>query len=81
MKQNNHLSKNVGSLDDGESKLICCSTLVLVGLSFKNQNEMYEQGLSMLQKVVKNFGNFLLYFYEPNYFLWLRGFVYKQSRI
>ena len=61
MKQNNHLSKNVGSLDDGESKLICCSTLVLVGLSFKNQNEMYEQGLSMLQKVVKNF------FYETGF--------------
>jgi len=54
-KQNNHLSKNVGGLDDGKNKLICCCALILIGLSFKSQDKFYDQGLSLLQKIIKNF--------------------------
>ena len=49
-KQNNHLSKNISSLEDGENKLICCSSLILVGLSFKDQNEFYEASTIALHK-------------------------------
>ena len=37
-KQANHLSINIDSSEDDENKLICCSSLILVGLTFKNQN-------------------------------------------
>ena len=53
-KQANHLSTNIDSLEDDESKLICCSSLILVGLTFKNQHKHYKSGLSILQKFIKN---------------------------
>ena len=34
-KQANHLSINIDSSEDYENKLICCSSLILVGLTFK----------------------------------------------
>ena len=55
IKQTNHLLKNIDSLDDDEKKLICCSSLILVGLVFKNQNKHFELGLSILQKFIKNY--------------------------
>ena len=54
-KQINHLSKNIDSLDDNENKLICSSSLILVGLTFKNQNKHFKLGLSILKKIIKNY--------------------------
>ncbi len=53
-KQANHLSINIDSSEDNENKLICCSSLILVGLTFKNQNKHYKSGLSILQKFINN---------------------------
>ena len=53
-KQANHLSINIDSLENNENKLICCSSLILVGLTFKNQYKLYKSGLSILQKFIKN---------------------------
>ena len=53
-KQTNHLSQNIDSLQDDENKLICCSSLILVGLAFKNQYKNCELGLSYLQRIIKN---------------------------
>jgi len=53
-KQANHLSINIDSLENNENKLICCSSLILVGLTFKNQYKHYKSGLSILQKFIKN---------------------------
>ena len=53
-KQANHLSMNIVSLEDDENKLTCCSSLILVGLAFKNQYKHYKSGLSILQKFIKN---------------------------
>jgi len=53
-KQANHLSINIDSSEDDENKLICCSSLILVGLTFKNQNKHYRSSLSILQKFIKN---------------------------
>jgi len=53
-KQANHLSINIDSSEDDENKLICCSSLILVGLTFKNQNKHYKSSLSILQKFIKN---------------------------
>jgi len=53
-KQTNHLSININSLEDDEDKLTCCSSLILVGLVFKNQYKHYKSGLSILKKFVKN---------------------------
>jgi len=53
-KQTNHLSKNIDNLEDDENKLICCSSLILVGLAFKNQYKYCKLGLSSLQKFIKN---------------------------
>ena len=53
-KQTNHLSININNLEDDENKLSCCSSLILVGLIFKNQYKYYESGLSILKKFIKN---------------------------
>ena len=53
-KQTNHLSINIDSLEDDENKLTCCSSLILVGLAFKNQYKHYKSGLLILKKFVKN---------------------------
>ena len=53
-KQTNHLSINIDSLEDDENKLACCSSLILVGLVFRNQYKHYKSGLSILQKFIKN---------------------------
>ena len=49
-KQTNHLSMNIDSLEDDENKLICCSSLILVGLTFKNQYKHYRLGLIIISK-------------------------------
>ena len=53
-KQINHLSKNTEALENDKNKLICCSSLFLVGLTFKNQNKHFKLGLSILKKIIKN---------------------------
>jgi len=53
-KQANHLSTNIDSLEDDENKLTCCSSLILVGLVFKNQYKHCKSGLSILQKFINN---------------------------
>ena len=53
-KQANHLSMNIVSLEDDANKLTCCSSLILVGLVFKNHYKHYKSGLSILQKFIKN---------------------------
>ena len=59
IKQINHLSKNIENIEDEENKLICCSSLILVGLTFENQNKKYKLGLLVLKKIIKNnFDNF-----------------------
>jgi len=42
-------------MEDDEEKLICCSSLILIGLVFKNFNKHLELGLYILQKVNKNY--------------------------
>ena len=37
-----------------KNKLICCSALFLVGVTFKNQNKHFKLGLSILKKIIKN---------------------------
>ncbi len=54
-KQANHLAINIDSLENDESKLTCCSSLILVGLTFKNQYKHYKSGLTILQKFIKNY--------------------------
>ncbi len=54
IKQTNHLAKNIDALEDDENKLICCSSLILVGLTFKNQNNYFKFGLSILKKIINN---------------------------
>jgi uncharacterized heparinase superfamily protein len=53
-KQINHLAKNIDDLEDDENKLICCSSLFLIGLTFKNQTKHFKLGLSILKKIIKN---------------------------
>tara|TARA_B100001765_G_C19498804_1_gene338139 strand:+ start:230 stop:1600 length:1371 start_codon:yes stop_codon:yes gene_type:complete len=53
-KQINHLANNVDNLNDDEKKLICSASLILVGLVFKDYNNHYKLGLSIIQKFIKN---------------------------
>jgi len=54
-KQANHLAINIDSWENDENKLTCCSSLILVGLTFKNQYKHYKLGLTILQKFIKNY--------------------------
>lgn len=54
IKQANHLSRNIDNVEGDQNKLICCSSLILVGLTFKNQYKHNKSGLSTLHKFIKN---------------------------
>lgn len=53
-KQINHLLKNIESIEDENTKLICCSALILIGLVFKNKSKYFDLGLSLFKKNIKN---------------------------
>jgi len=59
VKQSNFLLKNLNSLSYGQSKIICCSAIILSGMIFKENHINFKIGVKELEKVVKNnFDNF-----------------------
>jgi len=55
IKQSNFLSKNLKNLFYGPSKIICCASIILSGIMFKENNSNYETGIKELEKIIKNY--------------------------
>ena len=55
VKQSNFLSKNLNTLLDGPSKIICCAAIILSGIIFEKNNLNYKIGIKELEKVIKNY--------------------------
>jgi len=55
VKQSNFLSKNLNTLLDGPSKIICCAAIILSGIIFEKNNSNYKIGIKELEKVIKNY--------------------------
>ena len=55
MKQSNFLSKNLKNLFYGPSKIICCASIILSGIMFKENNSNYETGIRELEKIIRNY--------------------------
>ena len=55
IKQSNFILKNLNSLFDNSNKIICCATIILSGMAFKENNLNYKIGIKELEKVIKNY--------------------------
>ena len=55
IKQSNFLVKNLNSLFNEPSKIICCSAIILSGIIFKENDINYKIGIKELEKIVKNY--------------------------
>jgi len=55
IKQSNFLVKNLNSLLNEPSKIICCSAIILSGIIFKENDINYKIGIKELEKIVKNY--------------------------
>ena len=55
IKQSNFLLKNLNSLFYGPSKIICCASIILSGLIFKENDSKYKIGVKELEKTIKNY--------------------------
>ncbi len=52
-KQTNHLFKNIENEKNYEHKIIGCTSLILVGLVFKEYKKYFDKGLEILEKTIK----------------------------
>jgi uncharacterized heparinase superfamily protein len=55
IKQSNFIFKNIKILPYGSKRLICCASIILSGLIFKENNLSYKVGIKELEKIVKNY--------------------------
>jgi uncharacterized heparinase superfamily protein len=55
IKQSNFLLKNLNNLLHGQTKIICCSAIILSGIIFKENDINYKIGIRELEKVLKNY--------------------------
>jgi len=53
--QSNFILKNLKRLSYNPTKIICCASIILSGLMFKENELNYKIGIKELEKVVKNF--------------------------
>ena len=53
--QSNFLLKNLKRLSYNPTKIICCASIILSGIMFKENDLNYKIGIKELEKVVKNF--------------------------
>ena len=55
IKQSNFLSKNLKNLFYNPSKIICCASILLSGMMFKEYDPNYKIGIKELKKITKNY--------------------------
>ena len=55
IKQSNFLLKNLNNLYYGQTKIICCSAIILSGIIFKDNDINYKIGIRELERVLKNY--------------------------
>ena len=55
VKQSNFVLKNLNNLFYGPSKIICCASIILSGIIFKENESNYNIGIKELEKTVKNY--------------------------
>jgi uncharacterized heparinase superfamily protein len=55
IKQSNFLLRNIKNLQNGSTKIICCSAIILSGLIFKENDSNYVNGLKELEKIIKSY--------------------------
>tara|TARA_B100000029_G_scaffold497240_1_gene564597 strand:+ start:841 stop:2496 length:1656 start_codon:yes stop_codon:yes gene_type:complete len=55
IKQSNFVSKNLKNLNDSPSKIICCSSIILSGMMFRENENNYKLGIKELEKIIKNY--------------------------
>ena len=55
VKQSNFLLKNLNNLFYNSGKIICCSSIILSGMIFKENELNYKIGIKELEKIVKNY--------------------------
>jgi len=53
-KQTNHLLNEVKNLSDVENKIVGCAAIILVGLSYKEENKYLAGGLTLLKEIIKS---------------------------
>ncbi|MDC0901701.1 heparinase II/III-family protein, partial [Candidatus Pelagibacter sp.] len=53
-KQTNHLLNEINNSDEIENKMIGCAAIILVGLSYKDDKNYLNNGLSFLKKIIKS---------------------------
>ena len=58
-KQTNHLMNEIDNSKKINDKMIGCAAIILVGLSYKDENKYLSYGLSLLKKISNSaFDNF-----------------------
>jgi len=55
IKQSNFILKNLKILPYGSRRLVCCGSIILSGLMFKESNLNYKIGVKELKKIIKNY--------------------------
>ena len=55
VKQSNFLLRNLKNLFYSPAKIICCASIILSGIIFKENDFNYKTGIKELEKVTKNF--------------------------
>jgi len=55
IKQSNFILKNLNNVFYAPSKIICCASIILSGIMFKENENSYKIGIKELEKIVKNF--------------------------
>jgi len=55
IKQSNFILKNLANIFYGSTKIICCASIILSGIIFKENDLNYKTGIKELEKVIKNF--------------------------
>ena len=53
-KQTNHLLNEINNSDEFGNKMIGCAAIILVGLSYKDDKNYLNNGLSFLKKIIKS---------------------------
>jgi uncharacterized heparinase superfamily protein len=53
-KQINHLLHEIKNLSEVENKIVGCAAIILVGLSYKEENKYLINGLTLLKKIIKS---------------------------
>ena len=66
LKQTNHITQNIKSISFSNKRLICCSAIILSGLTFKEKYINLKLGIKELDKLISNY-------YDKN------GFPYTRN--